>query len=50
MMTTNKKLVGIVAGAGIGIGLLWWLMKTTQAAPPPEPGAAEVTGFSIVKD
>jgi len=48
MMTNDKKLAGIVAGAGMGIALLWWLLKA-QAAPPPEP-AAEVASFSIKKE
>jgi len=48
MMTNDKRLVGIVAGAGIGIALLWWLLKA-QAAPPPPPSEreVEVTDFSI---
>jgi len=41
----DKKLAGIVAGAGIGIALLWWLLKA-RAAPPPD---VEVTDFSIEK-
>ena len=41
----DKKLAGIVAGAGIGIALLWWLLKA-RAAPPPD---VEVTDFSIAK-
>ena len=48
-MTNDKKLAGIVAGAGIGIGLLYWLLKTAQATPPSER-VAEVTDFTIRKD
>jgi len=47
MMANDKRLVGLVAGAGIGIALLWWLLKA-QATPPPER-AGEVTNFSIKK-
>lgn len=43
----DKRVVGLVVGAGIGIALLWWLLKA-QAAPPPE-GGAEVTDFVIKK-
>jgi len=52
MMTNDKKLAGIVAGAGISIALLWWLLKAQAAPPPPPPPSereVEVTGFSIKK-
>ena len=50
MMVDDKKLAGIVAGAGIGIALLWWLLKAQAAPPPPPPeGGAEVTDFVIEK-
>ena len=49
MMTNDKRLVGIVAGAGIGIALLWWLLKAQAAPPPPPEGGAEVTEFIIEK-
>ena len=49
MMVDDKKLAGIVAGAGIGIALLWWLLKAQAAPPPPPERGAEVTDFVIEK-
>ena len=49
MMTPDKKWAGIVAGAGIGIALLWWLLKAQAAPTPPPEGGAEVSDFVIEK-